>query len=666
MIFAVFGMCLCFGAQAWAANMLINGDFEDPGTTQGHPAGQWGPLGVAPGWGFTSLESWIHADCTDPPRYQDTTAIKIWADTATAWQEFPVSAGNPYTFTVEVFNPGSQLSCWDNSAPDTLTNLDAIIIAEWWTGPDGSGTLISSEEVARFVSAGAVTNVYVPISGVGTAAAGATYGRIVLTVENLGGGSGDANFDNAFVDLAIHPTKATGGIPDGGFFDPDTTTELTWTNPSTPPALTEVYFIESATILDPNETSPYYAGTLLDAASVYSSCTNQCQSTSVTLIEGKYYAWRVVCDGDASSDWIFNTVNIAPATDAGPDQNAWLASNTVDVDLDGTGTVDLDDYPGNPLTYTWTYVSGPAVIDPDDVVSPTVTLTIAGPYVFQLESSDGLDSATDEVTITVYAEADSRLAAHWKFEDNLLATVGTGIDGTAGGTNPIGYVNGVAADGGPAGKALSLDGTNYVEILSTMADPSILHYDDQITVSAWIRGNGTSFGPQFAGVVTKGDSSWRVAIDGGGGSAEFACTGVGNNEYGAISGVQGINDGNWHHVVGTYDGAQIKIYIDGVLDNAEDASDPIDLNAFGVVIGANDEEAGRAIIADIDEVRIFDKGLTAARVLAMYADDGGGNACGQDYADSDFNEDCRTDDKDLLLLVAEWLDCTDLTGVNCN
>jgi len=49
----------------------------------------------------------------------------------------------------------------------------------------------------------------------------------------------------------------------------------------------------------------------------------------------------------------------------------------------------------------------------------------------------------------------------------------------------------------------------------------------------------------------------------------------------------------------------------------------------------------------------------------MYAGDGGGNACGQNYADSDFNQDCRTDAEDLKLMIAEWLDCTDLTGVNC-
>jgi len=663
MIFALLAMCLCFGAQAWAANMLSNGDFDS--SVVGNMCGWSDPIGDASPWVNNGCDHWINADTTDGiDRFLGVYGLKIWTSVASMQQDVAgVIPGTIYTIECVAFSP-SHTAPFGN---DICINRDGQISVEWYDGdPAAAGSIIGTRiavDITNFDGSDP-DDTWILIGGTEIAPVGAAYARVLLEVIDTGAApAGAVTFDEVVMESGTDPTKATGGSPDEGFAHPSLTTELTWINPIAVPALTEVYFVESATLLDPND-----AKAALDAAELltpYDSCTNACTSTSVTLTESKYYAWRVVCDSVASDDWSFNTINTAPNVSAGPDQNAWLVSGTVDVDLDST-SADVDNLPVSAtLTYDWTQTAGTAVTIAD-VEDPTVTLAAAGTYTFQLEVSDGLDSNTDEVTISVYAEADDRLVAHWKFEDDLLATVGTGIDGTETGTNPVAYVNGIAADGGPAGKALSLDGTNYVEILSSIADPNILHYDDEISVSAWIRGNGVSFGPQWAGVVTKGDSSWRIAIDGGGSSAEFASGLYGNEDFAGISGTQAINDGSWHYVVGVYDGAQIKIYIDGAIDNAEAVSYPIAKNDFGVVIGANDEEVGRAIVADIDEVRIFDKGLSTARVLAMYAADGGGNACGQDYAVSDLNEDCRTDVSDLKLLTAEWLDCTDLTGVNCN
>lgn len=86
--------------------------------------------------------------------------------------------------------------------------------------------------------------------------------------------------------------------------------------------------------------------------------------------------------------------NSAPVADAGPDQTGIVATSAAgtDVILDGSGSSDDD---GDELTYSWSGDFGSA-----SGVSPTVSLP-PGEHVIQLTVSDGVESDTDSVTITV-------------------------------------------------------------------------------------------------------------------------------------------------------------------------------------------------------------------------------------------------------------------------
>jgi hypothetical protein len=91
--------------------------------------------------------------------------------------------------------------------------------------------------------------------------------------------------------------------------------------------------------------------------------------------------------------------NHPPVANAGPDQT--VVDGTV-VTLDGMASLDPD---SDPLTFAWTQTSGPTVtLAGTSTATPSFTapvVSVATALVFQLTVSDGQESATDSVTVSV-------------------------------------------------------------------------------------------------------------------------------------------------------------------------------------------------------------------------------------------------------------------------
>lgn len=73
----------------------------------------------------------------------------------------------------------------------------------------------------------------------------------------------------------------------------------------------------------------------------------------------------------------------------------------------------------------------------------------------------------------------------------------------------------------------------------------------------------------------------------------------------------------WYHVVGTYDGKEMKIYVDGKLENSTDAQSG-DINypdriffTIGAYKDDNEDFSHKGII---DEVRIYDRALSEKEI----------------------------------------------------
>jgi hypothetical protein len=98
-------------------------------------------------------------------------------------------------------------------------------------------------------------------------------------------------------------------------------------------------------------------------------------------------------------------------------------------------------------------------------------------------------------------------------------------------------------------------------------------------------------------------------------------TSSGANQY--VTSVNSYNDDRWHYVVVTNDGSNLKLYIDGaqVATKALSGASPEKTGTKPVRIGANSRVTppGNFFTGDLDEIRVWNVGLTAQQVTTAYS-----------------------------------------------
>jgi len=205
-----------------------------------------------------------------------------------------------------------------------------------------------------------------------------------------------------------------------------------------------------------------------------------------------------------------------------------------------------------------------------------------------------------------------KLVARWEFDGtdglNVPDLSGNGLTAKLVGTARV-------VSDPQRGSVLSLDGKDgYVDC----GDSFAFDIRGPITVTSWIKVNG--FNKPWQSIVTKGYWAWGLQRDQENNGIDFTCMKVeveGTKDFHVI-GTTSVNDGHWHSVAGVYDGNKMCIYVDGVLDSSRKASGPIWAVDFPVLIGANWQLSGREWDGWIDDVRIYNFGLTAQEVQALY------------------------------------------------
>lgn len=197
------------------------------------------------------------------------------------------------------------------------------------------------------------------------------------------------------------------------------------------------------------------------------------------------------------------------------------------------------------------------------------------------------------------------LKGWWPGDGNARDIIG-GNDGTLGGDATFAaakVLQGFSFDG--AGDDFFAAGTAVNDL-------------QQLTIDAWVKHN--SLPPsRIERYVTLGGEKAVLRYDGFGGSAELHFYMRINGELQHIRADNVLQVGVFHHVAGSYDGAVMRLYLDGV----EVGSLPI---TGTVDPGLNVEFSSSTETLDglLDEVQIFGRALTGSEIRAIFEADAAG------------------------------------------
>jgi Concanavalin A-like lectin/glucanases superfamily len=146
-----------------------------------------------------------------------------------------------------------------------------------------------------------------------------------------------------------------------------------------------------------------------------------------------------------------------------------------------------------------------------------------------------------------------------------------------------------------------------------------------ISVSAWVKAS-TSPG-DYKYIVAKGAEGCQAASYGlytgaNGGLEFYTANNTGLSWTPSADAGQGVWNGQWHNVVGTYNGSSLKLYVDGreVGSPATDTT-PIAYGLFtsnDLLIGDYAGCSGTDFSGSIDEVKIFDRVLSPFEIATGY------------------------------------------------
>jgi len=211
----------------------------------------------------------------------------------------------------------------------------------------------------------------------------------------------------------------------------------------------------------------------------------------------------------------------------------------------------------------------------------------------------------------VEGRIESGLVGYWHFDENTSTTV---YDASGFGNNGV-LVNTPTWQTGT--NCISGSCLNFVNTSSQYVNVTNIPNLPSFTMSAWV--NGSAAGYEAIARVIDG-SSYGFEIDtapAGTLRARFDTSSLTNQ---VVSNTQNVKDGAWHHVALTYDASSKAgiVYADGI------ASSPLTITGTLPTTFSETRIAylgwGNYWNGKIDEVRIYNRALSATEILNMYND----------------------------------------------
>ena len=190
---------------------------------------------------------------------------------------------------------------------------------------------------------------------------------------------------------------------------------------------------------------------------------------------------------------------------------------------------------------------------------------------------------------------------------NSYSGSGTTWTDISGNSNDATLVNGPTFNSTHGG-SIVFDGTNDSVTISGMSSfaPSA------VTFEVWFLNTPAS---GYKGLIDKGRDNYEgYSLAASSSKVQWKAR-VGSSNQVALDSEQ-YQDSVWTHAVGTYDGTDLKLYVDGVLKTTTNSSGTLGSNSLGITIGSTNDNLyfdGR-----ISQARIYSSALSASEVLQNY------------------------------------------------
>jgi len=221
------------------------------------------------------------------------------------------------------------------------------------------------------------------------------------------------------------------------------------------------------------------------------------------------------------------------------------------------------------------------------------------------------------ITLTAPAWSGTGPVAYWKFDEGS----GTTTADASGNGNTGTLVNGPSwVTGRVAPNALSFGSPTSTYVNAGHGTSLANVYTAGMTVSAWIKPTGAGGGGR--GRIVDKDDAWFFNMN------STNALGFTVDQYATapatrVSGT-GITLNTWQHVVVTWDGtphgSTIHFYINGVASDGA-ATDPSgalsDDSALSLSIGNRSADLARTFSGAIDDLRVYNRVLTATEITAL-------------------------------------------------
>jgi glucose/arabinose dehydrogenase len=241
--------------------------------------------------------------------------------------------------------------------------------------------------------------------------------------------------------------------------------------------------------------------------------------------------------------------------------------------------------------------------------SRTVTTTPAsgqtGAATVTVTVSDGQLSTARSFTLTVNPATGTGLVASYNFNEGS----GTVLTDRSGNANTGTIMGATWTTAGKYGGALTFNGSSNLVVVN--ASPS-LNLTNAMTIEAWV-------------YPTASQSKWRTIVQrerdayflhaGSNAALRPAGGGTLNGAMTFAAATTAIPTNSWTHLAVTYDGAAVRLYVNGAQVASKAQTGPIQATTAPLRIGGN-VPYGEYFLGRIDEIRLYNRALSATELQA--------------------------------------------------